>query len=56
MLLLANNSCKDHWDKQQRWKPNLGVDQDHQYRKTLKIEGKADRTAMVGNLFAQYFD
>ena len=49
MLLLANNSCKDHLDKPSSdGKPNLGVDQDQQYRKTLKIEGKADRTAMDG--------
>ena len=44
---LANNSCKDHLDKQQRHmgKPDLVVDQDQQYKITLKIERKADPTA-----------
>ena len=34
-------------------------DQDQQYKITLKIEGKADRTAKawkLANLFVQYFD
>ena len=41
--VLANNSCKATWTNSSEKKPDLGVDQDQQYRTTLKIECKADR-------------
>ena len=37
--------CKDHWSNSSEGKPDLFVDQDQQYKITLKIEGKADQTA-----------
>ena len=43
--MLAYNSCKPTWTNSSDGKPDLVVDQCQQYRITLKIEGKADRTA-----------
>ena len=40
-----NNFYKDHWTNSSEGKLDLVVDQDQQYKITLKIEGKADRTA-----------
>ena len=38
-VCLVNNSCKDHLDKERRGQQDLVVDQDQQYKITLKIEG-----------------
>ena len=38
-VCLVNNSCKDHLDKERRAQQDLVVDQDQQYKITLKIEG-----------------
>ena len=46
-LLLANNSCRTTWTNSSEGKPDLGINQDQQYRITLKTEGKADRTAII---------
>ena len=48
-LVIPSNSCKDHctWTNSGEEKPDLVVDQDQQYKITLKIEGKADWTAKV---------
>ena len=41
-----NNFCKEHWtSNSSEGKPDVVVDQDQQYKISLKIEGKADRTA-----------
>ena len=39
--------AKTTWTNSGEGKPHLVVDQDQQYKITLKIEGKADRTAKV---------
>ena len=51
-----NNSCKDIWKNSSEGKPDLVVDQDHQYKITLSIEGKADRTTKGSKFISQYFD
>ena len=44
-LKLADNSLRTPWTNSSKRKPDLGVDQDQQYKITLKTEGKADQTA-----------
>ena len=43
-VFVVNNSCKNHMDKQQRGKAGSCLDQDQQYKITLKIDGNADST------------
>ena len=56
-LVIPSNSCKDHctWTNSGEEKPDLVVDQDQQYKITLKIEGKADRKAKVYKFICPIF-
>ena len=49
----ANNSCKDQWANSSEGSRLIVVDQDQQYKITLKIEGKLIGHLRVTNLFAQ---
>ena len=46
---LQGLTCDLTWRNNNEGTSDLGMDRDQQYRITLKLEGKADRTAMDGS-------